>query len=92
MNYEQYIHNENTTHIDKLNLISKRDGKIVVLYNLDDSNYKDVIFNILINKFGFNNTDKVYFDFGAKIINYNDIGFVDLSSRYGYNIRIFMVD
>lgn len=88
MDFHKYIHNEETTHIDKINLINNKNGKIVVLYELTDDNYRNVLKYIILNKFNYNNAENIYFDFGAKVVKFENLKLSDLTCRLGSNIRI----
>ena len=95
IDYNTYIYSETEFNIGKLNLqyISNSTNKIVVLDNLDESNFINIIKLILINKFKFSDLqlNSINLLICNKFIKFNNLKYSDLDRiKYGDIYKIVL--
>jgi hypothetical protein len=89
--YEQYIYDTKECHIGKLNIRDYKKNKLIVLNNLDESNYMEIIRFVLVEKFQSPAPELVKFCIGLKKVSFPDLNFSVLKDymEHGY---IFNID
>lgn len=81
-NYDKYIIQTNDFQANKLNLFEARTNTRVVLDNLNETVFKDVLNFIFKNKFNFNDFNKVLIKTEKSIKNISDLEFSDIDFNF----------
>lgn len=76
-NYDYCIINTDTILVNKINFFEAKTKKLVVLNEMHENNFKDILEYIFKNKFNFENLDKVYIQTQKIIKNFNNIEYSD---------------
>ena len=76
-NYNDYIIDTNNILANKINFFEAKTKQCVVLNELNETNFKDLLSYIFINKFHFENLDNLIIKMEKNIKKFNDIKFTD---------------
>ena len=92
LNYEQYIYDTKECHIGKLNIRDYKTNKLVVLDNINELNYTEIIKFVLIKIFQSRTPELVRFLIDPKTILFSNLKFSDLENniKHGYIFNIVL--